>query len=47
MEDGPLAFQVEDEEVKAALDRFPEGTSFTFEAAQTAEGRKITKILGE
>lgn len=47
VEDGPMAFQVEDEAVKEILEGFQEGTLFTFEIEWDDNGQRITKVLGE
>ena len=47
VEDGPMAFQVEDEAVKEILEGFKEGTLFTFEIEWDHNGQRITKVLGE
>ena len=47
VEDGPMAFQVEDENVKEILEGFKEGTLFTFEIEWDDNGQRITKVLGE
>lgn len=47
VEDGPMAFQVEDETVKEILEGFKEGTLFTFEIEWDDNGQRITKVLGE
>ncbi|MGN0437816.1 MAG: hypothetical protein ACI4F4_04775 [Lachnospiraceae bacterium] len=47
VEDGPMAFQVEDESVKEILEGFKEGTLFTFEIEWDDNGQRITKVLGE
>lgn len=47
VEDGPMAFQVEDEAVKEILEGFKEGTLFTFEIEWDNNGQWITKVLGE
>lgn len=47
VEDGPMAFQVEDESVKEILEGFKEGTLFTFEIEWDDNGQRITKVLEE
>ena len=46
MVDGvPTAFQVEDEEVKTALESVPEGTNLSFSMEQDGEVRRIVEVL--
>ena len=46
MVDGvPTAFQVEDEEVKAALEAVSEGTALSFAMEQDGEVRRIVEVL--
>ena len=46
MVDGvPTAFQVEDEEVKTALEAVPEGTNLSFSMEQDGEVRRIVEVL--